>query len=290
MELLQVLIIGLGQGCVYGLLALGFVLIYKASEVINFAQGDLMMLGAFCAFSFISMLGLPYLLGLFFAVITMAVFGYLVDMVVIRKVTGESHIAVVILTISLGFVFRTIAIVIWGAEFVAFKAPYSGKMLRLHGLVIGLEHVVVIVATIVTTLALYLFFRRSNLGISMQACSQNQLASYYMGIPVKRIFSLVWAISAMLAVMAGVLVTPVLSMIYPGMGFMAIKAFAAAIIGGLGSLPGAFLGAIIIGCSEQLAGNYLPAGFQDTIAYVIMFVVLIIYPQGLFAQVYQKKV
>lgn len=290
MEFLQVLIIGLGQGCVYGLLALGFVMIYKASELINFAQGDLMMLGAFSTFTYIVWFGLPYWLGVILAVVTMAIFGYLLDMTITRRMIGESPIATVVLTISLGYVFRMIAILIWGADYVSFTAPYAGVMLSYQGLHIGMEHIVVIVSTVLVSILLFLFFRYSNLGISMQASSQNQLAAYYMGIPVKKVFSFVWSISAMLAVLAGVLLTPILGMMYPHMGGIAITAFAAAIIGGFGSLPGAFLGAIIIGCSEQLAANYLPSGFKESIAFLIMFLVLVIRPQGIFAQVYQKKV
>ncbi len=290
MELIQVLIVGLGQGCVYGLLALGFVMIYKASELINFAQGDLMMLGAFSAFTYIVWFGLPYWMGVILAIITMGIVGYLLDVAVTRRMIGESPIATVVLTISLGYIFRTAAILIWGADYVSFTAPYSGKVINLHGLHIGVEHIIVIAVTVLISLLLFVFFRYANLGISMQAASQNQLAAYYMGIRVKRVFSLVWAISAMLAVIAGVLLTPVLGIIYPHMGGIAIIAFAAAILGGFGSLPGAFVGALIIGCSEQLAANYLPAGFKETIPFLIMFGVLVVRPQGIFAQVYQKKV
>ena len=134
-----------------------------------------------------------------------------------------------------------------------------------------------------------MFFRFSSLGVAMQASSQNQLAAYYMGIPVKRVFSLIWAVSAMVASVAGVLMAPI-SLVSPSMGFIGIKAFAAAVIGGFGSLPGALLGGLIIGGTEQLAGTYLPLGFQEITAYLIMFLVLTIRPQGLFAQIQQKKV
>ena len=265
-------------------------MIYKASEIINFAQGDLMMLGAFFAFTYIMWFGLPYWSGVILAVITMGILGYVLDVIITRRMIGESHIATVVLTISLGYVLRMIAILIWGADFLIFSIPYSGKMLSFYGLHLGIEHVVVIFATVLISILLFVFFRYSTLGISMQAAAQNQLAAYYMGIRVKRVFSLVWSISAMVAVLAGVLLAPILGMIYPHMGGIAITAFAAAIIGGFGSLPGAFLGAIIIGLSEQLAANYMPAGVKESIAFLIMFLVLIVRPQGLFAQVYQKKV
>lgn len=289
MELLQVLITGLGQGCLYGLIALGFVLIYKATEIVNFAQGELLMLGAFFAVTYVGILGLPFWLAFLLTLATMAVFGYLLDRVVIRSMIGESQFSVIILTISIGFILRSVASGIWGSDILSLETPYSVEMADIAGLVIGQEYLVVIAGTIILSLVLYLFFRFSSLGIAMQAASQNQLAAYYMGIPVKRIFSLIWAISALVAAVAGTLMAPI-SLVSPQMGFLGIKAFAAAVIGGFGSLPGALVGGLIIGSSEQLAGTYLPTGFQEISAYVIMFLVLTIRPQGLFAQIQQKKV
>ncbi len=289
MEFLQVLITGLGQGCLYGLIALGFVLIYKATEIVNFAQGDLLMLGAFFAVTYVGIFDLPYWLGFLLTIVSMAVFGYLLDMLVIRSMIGESQFSVIILTISIGFILRSVAGGIWGSDVLSLETPYSGKMADIAGLVISQEYLVVIAGTIILSLVLFLFFRFSSLGIAMQASSQNQLAAYYMGIPVKRVFSLIWAISALVAAVAGTLMAPI-SLVSPQMGFIGIKAFAAAVIGGFGSLPGALLGGLIIGSSEQLAGTYLPTGFQEITAYVIMFLVLTLRPQGLFAQIQQKKV
>ena len=287
MEFLQVLITGLGQGCLYGLIALGFVLIYKATEIVNFAQGELLMMGAFFAVTYVMILGLPFWLGFILTIISMAVFGYFLDMLVVRSMIGESQFSVIILTISLGFILRAVAAGIWGSDILSLETPYSGKMANLGGLVIGQEYLVVIAGTVVLSLALFLFFKFSSLGVAMQAASQNQLAAYYMGIPVKRVFSLIWAISAMVAAVAGTLTAPI-SLVSPHMGFIGIKAFAAAVIGGFGSLPGALIGGLIIGCSEQLAGSYLPMGFQEIRGFVFMFAVLTIRPKGLFSQLQQK--
>ncbi len=289
MELIQLLITGLSQGCIYGLIALGFVLIYKATELVNFAQGELMMLGAYLAVTFIALLNLPWWLGFLLAVIVMGTFGYFLDVAIIRIIIGQPAFSIVLLTISLGFVFRSAAGIIWGHEPAAFDTPYTGKLLQWGELVLGYENLAIIIGTLLLSLVLFLFFRHTRLGVAMQAASQNQLAAYYMGIPVKRVFSLVWGISAMVATVAGTLLAPV-SLVHTQMGFLGIKAFAAAVIGGFGSLPGALLGGLIIGSSEQFAGAYLPPGFQEVSAYLLMLAVLVARPQGIFAQIQRKKV
>lgn len=289
MDLAQLLVTGIAQGCIYGLIALGFVLIYKATEIVNFAQGDLMMVGAFIAFTFIASLGMPYWLGLAAVIVTMALAGYALDVLLLRPISGQPQFAVVILTISLGFVLRAIAGVVWGHNPVSFPTPFSGKMLAVGNAVISQENVAIIVGTLLLCGLLFVFFRYTRLGVAMQAASQNQLAAYYMGIPVKRLSSTIWAISAGVAAVAGVLMAPVM-LIEPQMGFLGIKAFAAAVIGGFGSLPGALLGGLIVGVGEQLAGGYLPQGFKETSAYLLMLVVLTVRPGGLFAQIQRKKV
>lgn len=289
MELLQLLILGVAQGCVYGLIALGFVLIYKATELVNFAQGELMMLGAFMSVTFINILGLNYWLGFALSVLFMGAFGYLLEMLVLRRVMGQPQFAVVILTIALGFVFRFLAGTIWGQEPAALAPPYSGQLIELHGLIISQENLAIILGTLLLSGCLFVFFRYTRVGVAMQASSQNQLAAYYMGIPVKQICSLIWGISAMVSTVAGTLIAPI-SLVHTQMGLLGIKAFAAAVIGGFGSLPGALIGGIIVGSSEQLAGAYLPAGFKEISAYLIMLFALILRPEGFFAQIYQKKV
>ncbi len=289
MEVLQLLINGLAQGCIYGLIALGFVLIYKATELVNFAQGDIMMLGAFAGFTFIGLWGLPYWLGLLLAMAVMATFGYLVDAVILRPVIGQPPFAVLMLTIGLGFIFRAVAGGVWGHEPVAFATPFSGRMLALDGLTVSQENLAIIAGTVLLCVALYLFFRFTRVGLAMQAAAQNQLAAGYMGIPVKRMASLIWGISAAITTAAGVLLAPV-TLIDPQMGFLAIKAFAAAVVGGFGSLPGVLAGGLLIGTAEQFAGLYLPAGFQETAAYLILLLMLAIRPQGLFAQIHRKRV
>ncbi len=289
MEVIQLLISGISQGCVYGLIALGFVLIYKATEMVNFAQGDMMMLGAYVAFSYINLAGLPFFWGVLATVLTMALVGVVIERAVLRPMIGEPPFAVLMITIGLGFIFRAVAGAVWGNDPKTISSPFAGGVLRFGEVSIGYENLAIIAGTAMLCVALYLFFRFTRLGIAMQAASQNQLAAYYVGIPVKRIFSLVWAMSAAIAAIAGILVAPV-SLIEPVMGFIGIKAFAAAIVGGFGSLPGAIVGGLLVGIVEQFAGLYLPAGFADTSAYVILLLMLLVRPEGIFATLQQKKV
>ena len=280
---------GFASGCIYGLVALGFVLIYKATEMVNFAQGDLLMLGAFVAFTTIAMLGLPYWLGFALAVLFMAGFGYLLDVVILRPIIGQPQFAVVMLTIGLGFVFRSGAGMIWGTEILAFDTPFSGSVSRFAGLVVADVNLAIIVGTAILCAALFAFFRFTRLGVAMQASSQNQLAAYYMGIPVRTVFSLIWGISAGVAAVAGVLLAPV-ALIETSMGLIGLKAFAAAVLGGFGSIPGAVIGGLIIGVIEQFSGIYFAEGFKDVAAYVVLLIVLVVYPQGLLGQIGRKRV
>lgn len=289
MDVLQLLISGISQGCVYGLIALGFVLIYKATEMVNFAQGEMMMVGAFLAITFINVLGLPFIVGVLAAMLTMALLGAVLERLLLRPMIGEPHFAVLMLTIGLGFILRAAAGAIWGSSPRALDVPYAGGVLQAGALVISLESVAIVVGTVLLCAALYGFFRFTRVGVAMQAASQNQLAAYYVGIPVKRIYGLVWALSAVVATVAGVLAAPV-TLVDPLMGFIGIKAFAAAIVGGFGSLPGAIVGGLVVGLAEQFAGLYLPPGMADMTAYVILLAMLILRPQGLFASMQRKKV
>ena len=292
MELVQLLISGISQGCVYGLIALGFVLIYKATEMVNFAQGDLMMLGAFIAFGFINVLGWPFLWGFLATLAVMGVVGVTLERLLLRPMIGEPPFAVLMLTIGLGFILRAVAGAIWGYEDKTLSTPYGGGGARWGEISVGYENIAVVLGTLALCVLVFVFFRKTRVGIAMQAASQNQLAAYYVGIPVKWIFALVWAMSAMISATAGILVAP-LSLINPIMGFVGIKAFAAAIVGGFGSLPGAFLAGLRIGIVEQFAKHVLPSGlegFSETTAYVILLIMLFIRPEGIFATMQRKKV
>ncbi len=250
-----------------------------------------MMFGAFITIWLTNSdyLGVNFWLAVPIALLIMGALGYLLDMVVLQRMFGQPQIAVVILTIALGFILRFAAGAIWGHEPQSLEFPFAGSAIRLGDLVLGIEEVAVIVVTLLLTLVLYLFFNQTKLGMGMQAASQNQLAAYYMGIPVKRIQSLVWGLGGVVAAIAGILFASK-GAIDPSSGLLGIKAFAAAVIGGMGSLPGALIGGIIIGMVEPFAQYFLDPQSARIAPYMILLLVLILRPAGLFAQMQKKKV
>ena len=291
MQVLQLLISGIAQGCIYGLIALGFVLIYKATETVSFAQGELMMLGAFGGLAGMTMLGFPFWLAVLSSIIAMAVFGVLLERLVIRPILGQPAFSIVMLTIGIGYVARGLITMIpgIGTETHTLPVPYKDQIWRVGGLVLNVEQMAVIGVTAVLCALLFALFRYSKLGIAMQASSQNQLAAYYMGIPVKRLNGIAWGLAAAVAAVAGLLLAPI-TFVHANMGFIGLKAFPAAVVGGFGSLPGAIVGGLIIGIIESLSGFYLPDGFKDTAAYVMVLIMLMVKPNGLFGENLRKKV
>ncbi len=290
-QFLQLVISGIAQGCIYGLIALGFVLIYKATETVSFAQGDLMMLGAFAGLAGMTMLGFPFWLAVISAIGAMALLGLVTERLVIRPILGQPAFSIVMLTIGLGYVGRGLITMIpgIGTETHTLPVPYKDQSWTLGGLVVSMEQTAVIVVTAVLCAALYALFKYSKLGLAMQASSQNQLAAYYMGIPVKRLNGLVWALAAAVAAIAGLLLAPI-TFVHANMGFIGLKAFPAAVVGGFGSLPGAIVGGLVIGIVESLAGFYLPEGFKDIAAYIVVLIMLMVKPNGLFGEKLRKKV
>jgi len=236
-------------------------------------------------------LGFPFWLSVLSAIVAMGSFGILLERVVIRPILGQPAFAIVMLTIGIGYVARGAITMIpnVGTDTHTLPVPYRNEVLNLGGVVFAVEQLAVIGVTAVLCLLLYLVFRHSKVGIAMQAASQNQLAAYYMGIPVKRLNGLVWGLAAGVAAVAGLLLAPI-TFIHANMGFIGLKAFPAAVVGGFGSLPGAIVGGLIIGVVESMAGFFLPEGFKDVAPYVVVLIMLMIKPNGLFGENLRKKV
>jgi branched-chain amino acid transport system permease protein len=291
LQALQIVVSGIAQGCIYGLIALGLVLIYKTTETVSFAHGELMMLGAFAGYGFMTLAGFPFWIAFVATVLGMGVFGIALERVVIRPILGQPAFTLVMLTIGIGYVARGLVTMIpgIGTETHTLPVPYKDQTWKAGALVLNVEQMVVIAATAVLSVALYAMFRYTRVGVAMQAASQNQLAAYYMGIPVKRLNGLVWGLAAAVAAIAGLLLAPI-TFVYANMGFIGLKAIPAAVVGGFGSLPGAIVGGLVIGVVESLSGFYLPEGFKDIAPYVVVLVMLVVKPNGLFGDKLRKKV
>jgi branched-chain amino acid transport system permease protein len=290
-QFLQLLISGVAQGCIYGLIALGFVLIYKATETVSFVQGDLMMLGAFVGLAMMTVLNFPFWVAVVSAILGMGLAGIALERVVIRPILGQPAFSIVMLTIGIGYVLRGLVtmVPVIGTETHVLPVPYKDQIWTFGQLVVNVEQIVVITFTALLCGLLFAVFKYSKVGVAMQATSQNQLAAYYMGIPVKTLNGLVWGLAAGVAAIAGLLLAPI-TFVHANMGFVGLKAFPAAVVGGFGSLPGAIVGGLVIGLVESMAGFYAPEGWKDIAPYIVVLVMLWVKPNGLFGSTMRKKV
>lgn len=285
----QQILIGIAFGCIYALVALGFVLIYKATDVVNFAQGELMMIGAFVAYTFLISLKIPYYFGFPLAIIAMALLGILIERVAIRPLIGKSFFSIVMATIGLSIIMRNLAGIIWSYHTFSYPPIFPRELIKLGPVPISPVYVVIISGAAVLMVALYCFFKFHRIGLAMRATQQNPLVADLMGLGVKKIFSYTWALGSAVGAIAGILVA-FIQFVHVNLGFLGLKAFPAAVLGGFGSIPGAIVGGLIIGISENVAGLYFSEGIKNIFAYIILIGILIIKPEGIFGIHERKKV
>jgi len=283
--LLQLIVTGLAWGSVYALIALGFVLIFKATDIFNFAQPELMMLGAYLSFTLITALKLPFLPAFLVTLVLMTVISSLLEMMVIRPLVGEPVLAVIMVTLGLANVIRGMTGLIWGYEELQFPKPFSAQPIMLFGAAINQAEIFTILATALLLVVFFIFFKYSRAGLSMRATAEDTSTAFLMGINVKRVFTASWAIASVVATIAGVLLAT-FTYLEPIMGHAGLKALPALILGGMDSVVGAILGGLIIGVAENLAGfyleQYLGGGINEITAYVIVLIVMMVRPYGLF--------
>ena len=278
----QVLFSGLATGCVYGLVALSFVLIYKATGVISFMQGELLMLGAFVALALDVAAGWPWLAAVLAAPLLLALLGALLERGVLRHALGRSHLTAVLLTFGLALIIRGVVGAIPAANQITHRLalPFAGQPLTLGPLVVAGDQLVVLAATALVVVLLHAFFHRTRLGLALRACAEDAPVAALLGVPVARLHTVAWALGAALAACAGILAAP-FTFVHPAMGLIALKAFPAAVLGGLGSLPGALCAGLLLGVVEALAGLALPEGAKEVVPYLLLLVALLLFPSGL---------
>ena len=285
--LLQLTVTGLAWGSVYACIALGFVLIFKSTEIFNFAQPELMMLGAYVAFTLITTLKLPFILGFICTLVLMGLISALLEMSVVRPMVGEMHLPVIMVTLGLANVIRGLTGLFWGYEELQFPSPFPQDPILIFGAAVNQAEIYTIGSTAVLMVIFFLFFKYSESGISMRATAEDTTTAFLMGINVKRVFTASWVIAAVVATIAGIFLAS-FTFLEPIMGFTGLRALPAIILGGMDSVPGAIIGGLIIGVSENLAGfyleDYLGSGMKEITAYVIVLIVMMIRPYGLFGK------
>ena len=262
---------------------------YKATEVLNFAHGDVLMASSFVGWGLIVGLGWPFWLATLGTVLLASALSWLLDARVMRLIVGQPQFAGVMLTIAIAFMLRGLVSMCFGPDSRTFPTPWTGQKTQVGTLVINDLSLVIVGASLVITLILFWFLKKTQLGTSIQAASQNQLAAYLSGIRVKRITSMVWGISGGIAAICGLLLAPI-ALVDIGLWIVVLKALAALVLGGFGSVPGAILGGLLLGVIEQFSGVYLPDGFKDAMAYLVLIGVLILWPRGLLGEAHGRRV
>lgn len=280
-EFFQYVIGGLAIGSIYGLVALGFVLVFKSTDVFNFAQGDLLMVGGYLLFTALATLSLPMLPAILFVLTGGAILGVLLQVVVFRKMVGQPLLTVVMVTIALSLIIRSVLQIVYGPQERTLPTTLPNESLEILGLRVSTLDLLVMAITAVCVLAFALFFRRSKLGLQMRATAESVEAAVLSGIDANRVFLVAFGIGTATAALGGVLMGN-LQVVSPQLSALGLLAFPAAVIGGLTSIPGAVAGGLIIGVAQQLATGYVSGQAANVVVYGILMAVLLLRPYGLF--------
>ncbi|RJX20494.1 MAG: branched-chain amino acid ABC transporter permease [Ammonifex sp.] len=284
---LQLLVTGLVVGSIYALVALGFVLIYKASDCINFAQGEFLLVGAYVALWVVTSYNVPFLPAVMLTLCLALALGVLVERMVLRPFIGEPVISVIMATIGLSSLMRGVTQLIWGTDTMIYPPVFPQEPVNLAGVVISQVYLWSLGLAILLLAVFSLFFKFTTTGIVMRAVADDQQAALSMGISVKKVFAITWAIAAMVAAVGGILLGNI-NGVNSSLAHLGLKVLPVAILGGLDSIPGAILGGFIIGVLENLVGGYLDpvfgGGVKEVVPFVILVLILLVRPYGLFGK------
>jgi branched-chain amino acid transport system permease protein len=280
-EFFQFAISGLALGAVYGLVALGFVLIFKSTDVFNFAQGDLLMVGGYTLFTAMSTFSLPLLPAIGITLVVAALLGAALQLVVFRPMIGQPLLPVVMVTIALALVIEAVVLIVYGPQEKTLPSMLPNEVVDVLGVRVSTLDLTVMAVAAVCVIVFALFFQRSKLGLQMRATAENGEAAAMLGIDSNRIFMVAFAIGTATAAIGGVLMAN-LQVVSPQLTALGLLAFPAAVIGGLTSIPGATVGGLCIGVIQQLAIGYVDARAANVFVYGVLLFVLLVRPYGLF--------
>lgn len=289
MEIWSLLAAGLANGCLYALVGLGLVLIYNAQKIPNFSHGEFFMVGAFIGFAAYDILGFPYSVALFIAVVGGALVGAIVEKYLVRPIatgTGlaleSKEVAIVMVTVGLSVALRGVARVPWGDTVRTFPPVFQTNWIVVGGIPLSLQHLLVLLVAALLTTVFFFFLYYTVLGKRIRATAQNPTGARLVGINTGRVYSVTWALAAAAGAVAGVLAAPLI-FLDPDMGVkLLLKGFAAAVLGGFGSVGGVIVAGMLMGVAEMLFGRYLSTALMDISAFLVIMLVLIVRPRGLF--------
>ncbi|MDQ0339929.1 branched-chain amino acid transport system permease protein [Caldalkalibacillus uzonensis] len=284
---LQILVSGFVVGGIYALVALGFVLIYKSSDAINFAQGEFLLVGAYVSLTLIATYQIPLIPALIITLIFSAVLGFVIERLVLRPFIGEPVISMIMATIGLSSLLAGIVHIIWGTQLRVFPPLFSTNAVNLGAVVISPIYIWALVVIVILLIIFSLFFKYSKMGIAMRTTADDQQAALSMGISVKKVFAVTWAIAAVVAAVGGFLLGNI-NGVNASLAIIGLKVLPVALLGGLDSIPGAIIAGFMIGMIESLAGGYIDplvgGGVKEVVPFFILVLVLMFKPYGLFGK------
>ena len=290
-KLIQTLISGLSLGSIYALIALGYTMVYGIAKMLNFAHGDIIMVGAYAVITAVFTMGLPPLVAILISIALCAVLGIVIEFLAYRPLRQAQPLAVLITAIGVSYLLQNLALLIYGSEQKAFPTIVSLPTVHIGGVYIDGITLATLVVTAVIMVALSLFINKTRMGKAMRAVSEDKEAAELMGISVNRTITVTFAIGSALAGIAAIFYGAAYTYIRPTTGAMpGIKAFTAAVFGGIGSIPGAMLGGILLGVIEQLSKTYISTLWADAIVFGVLVVVLVVKPTGLLGKKISEKV
>ena len=290
MSFLNNLITGISLGSVYAIIALGYTMVYGIAKMLNFAHGDVIMVGAYVTFFATGSFNLPPVVGVLLAVVVCTVLGVVIEGLAYKPLRQASSLAVLITAIGVSYLLQNAALLLWGADPKVFTPVIPEGSLPISGVNITYVSLVTVLACIIIMLALTWFTSKTKMGKAMRACSEDKAAAQLMGINVNRTISMTFAIGSALAAIAGVLLCSSYRTLMPTTGSLpGIKAFTAAVFGGIGSIPGAMLGGILLGIIETFA-KVINTNISDAVVFAVLIIVLLVKPAGLLGKTVREKV
>lgn len=286
----QLVVSGIGQGSIYALVALGMTILFRVTTIVNFAYGDMFMFSAFIIYLLLKVFGVSYVFAALSALLLLFLLGSLVERILMRPILHAPHMVLAMMTVALSYMLRGVVRMVWGGDVRSLPPMFTFDPIMIGNVVLAAQDIVTISATLLLVAIFFVLLQRSRLGKLTQAATDSPRGAALIGLNVPAFYRTMWGVASVMAAIAAILVAPV-TMLYPDMGAdVLIHAFAAMTLGGFGNLGGAVAGGLLMGVLEQLAGGYVNTAMIDITSYIVIIVVLLFRPAGLFGRVERARV